>query len=127
MRVNTNMLSQNELNALPRTTRWRAQKRGWLCVGYNKKCIERNDEAFGFLASKVYNEARMVVGIERAKGTAFPAWLDDDDLIQECVIEVFRKSARTEFSIPGWRVKVMRGRLWDLRKSRKWEYQLKGE
>jgi hypothetical protein len=121
MRIATAQLDKETLDALPRTTRWRALKRGWVCLGYNKKRIERNDEAFRFLASRIYNEARMVVRIEFRKGTAFPHWYDFDDLVQEIVIEVWRKSARPEFAIPGWRVKVMRGRLWDLRKSRKWE------
>ena len=124
MRVNIEHLTPAQLESLSRTTRWRAQKRGWVCVGYNKKQITRDDAAFNRVAEAIYKEAEMVVYIAKHQGLFFPYFLDSADLIQECVIEVWRKSARAEFLRPGWRVAVMRGRLWDLRKSRRWEANL---
>ena len=103
MKVKTSTLTKEQLDALPRTTRWRAQKRGWVCVGYNKKQITRDDDRFNLVAAAIYNEARMVV-YSAKRLHYFPYWLDTADLIQECVIEVWRKSARAEFLRPGWLV-----------------------
>ncbi|MBI3654042.1 MAG: hypothetical protein HY231_23675 [Acidobacteria bacterium] len=127
MRIQTQQLTPEQLEALPRTTRWRAAKRGWVAFAYHEKLVIRNDVVFQFFASDVFREARMVVAIERRKGVCFPSHLENDDLIQECVIEAWRKSGRAEFFNAGYRVSVMRGRLWDLRKSRRWEFSLEEE
>lgn len=124
MKVALAQLTQPEIDALPRTTRWRAVKRGYVNEGYSSKRIERNDEKFVSLYATLKHFAVMTVFVEQTRGTRFPAWLDTSDLVQELLVELWRKSGRPEFDSIGWRHSVMRGRLWDLRKSCTWEVRL---
>lgn len=111
-------LSAAEIAALPKATRWRAERRGWIAVDYHQRFTNVRILAspqFQDEAEAVYCQARKIVGYVLAAGWGFPAHCDRDDLIQECVIELWRCSAKADFQSSKWRGEVMFRHLYKLR------------
>lgn len=103
-------MSQTEIDGLPRTTRWRAQRRGWIIRKYHTRFANVrvfSDQEFPQHATEIYRLARKCVGWAIGAGWPFAASMDRDDLIQECVIELWRCSGKDGFHSHGWRAAVM--------------------
>lgn len=108
-------LSLSEVAALPRTTRWRYQKRGYV---RNRVPVGCSPERFGTVSlAVILNEIGIAIKSESFR--EFPRWLTDDDLIQECVLALFLKSADANFQFPGWRARVAQNKLRDLAKKKR--------
>lgn len=117
MRVALAELSPAEVAQLPRTTLWRARQRGWVCRNYHTPWVNRRAApGEDFDPQQAYKEARQVVRRMRNLGYPFPAYLADEDLIQECVAELWRVSAKLGIRVVAWRKRVMRLRLHQISK-----------
>lgn len=119
-RKSVESLSPGQLASLSRTTRWRAEKRGWVALNYHQRFtnVEAraiSPEEFEALSAEIYRQARCIASRALAAGWPFPSWMERDDLIQECVIEVWRVSQKPEFFDPAWRGSVMKLHLKRLR------------
>lgn len=66
-------------------------------------------------AAMIYCHAVRCVRYARLAGWPFAADMDDDDLIQECVIELWRCSAKQGFASEKWRGAVIFNHLRKLR------------
>ncbi len=66
-------------------------------------------------AKAVYRQTAKIVGWAIRQGWPFPVHLDQDDLIQECVIELWRCSGKADFCSPNWRAGVIKRHLMRLR------------
>ena len=118
MRTPISSLSMEEIALLPRVTRWRAIKRGWIALDYHKggekwTPRERDDAALEahFSYEQLYHMAEMTWWHCWSKGMAMPRWFSKDDFIQEAVIAVWRLSSkfREEIKDPvGFVMHVMR-------------------
>lgn len=111
-------LSTAQLSALPRTTRWRAEKRGWIAPRYHEAWTNRTAKPSpDFDVAQAYSEARIVVASMSRQGYPFPCYLGREDLIQEAVSEVWRISAKPDYLNKQWRMKAMRLRLLQISKA----------
>ncbi len=116
MRIATAQLSPATLEQMPRTTRWRALKRGWI------RLVPERDADRSLIKADYHQLLKEAKIAARVFSLAeFPCWIGYEDLIQECFYAVLRQSGRQEVDDPGWRVKVMRNRLRDLRRVRQGE------
>lgn len=119
MRIPIANLLPEQIAALPRTTRWRAEKRGWATVNYRARFANMRiapSPDFEAAVGAVYRQAARIVGARyRSLDWGFASYMDQDDLIQECVIEVWRCSAKPGFSSPAWRATVIINHLRRLR------------
>lgn len=109
-------VAKDVLDRLPRTTLWRAKKRGYITVGYhtawgNRLCNARQDVDI----DRDYKEARSLVYRE-TQLRPFPNYMSDDDLVEECVIELWRVSAKDGYEVKAWRFETMRRRLYQISK-----------
>ena len=95
MRVPIQNLSPSESAALSRTTRWRAQQRGWVCVGYHDKNWSTCDQFFDPLEAYAVAE-RAVRKVVRAYG--LPEAHGFEDLLQIAVIGIWRKAEKLKES-----------------------------
>ena len=95
MRVPIQNLSPSESAALSRTTRWRAQQRGWVCVGYHDKNWSTCDQFFDPLEAYAVAE-RAVRKVVRAYG--LPEAHGFEDLLQIAVIGLWRKAERLKLA-----------------------------
>jgi hypothetical protein len=117
-KISIDALSPAQLAALPRTTRWRAEKRGWVALNYHTRFTNIRVLAspqFEDYASAIYRQAGRIVGFCIGAGWGFPAHIDRDDLIQECAIELWRCSAKRDFPSAKWRGAVIFNHLRRLR------------
>ena len=105
-------LTPEQLAALPRTSRWRYEKRGWVEIKQGSKIDLSAFEAVPL--EQMQNEVR--IALRTLVHRHFPRWMTDEDLFQECTLALLRKSGFPEFQHPGWRVRVARNRLRDLLK-----------
>jgi DNA-directed RNA polymerase specialized sigma24 family protein len=123
MRVQTEALTKKQIDSLPRTTRWRAKKRGWICVAKPRaqKARARNDwvdlNAYYAVIETVLHDAKSAARWAR-RTMSHPCWVTLDDLEQEALLVLLRNSARPNFTNRTWRITVMRNRLRDLSRKR---------
>lgn len=117
-RIPIESVPTDQLAALSRATRWRAEKRGWITRDYHVRFANVrvfSDPAFAEEATPIYKQAQRCVAYALGANWPFPAHLDQDDLVQECVIELWRCSGKAGFSSEGWRAAVMLNHLRRLR------------
>jgi hypothetical protein len=96
-----------ECEKLSRTTKWRAKKRGWVVLNYHTERAHWSvNPAQNFNAKDAYNLAKKLVST-KVWGMAIPNYMDREDLIQECVIELWRVSAKAGYESQKWQIEVM--------------------
>jgi DNA-directed RNA polymerase specialized sigma24 family protein len=124
MRIRIEQLTPEQLESLSRTTRWRAQKRGWVCVAKQRQRQPRTrNERVDLLnyyavIETLIHDAKLAA--RWAWNTlSFPRWFTPDDLGQEALLALLRQSGRPGFANRTWRIVVMRNRLRDLSRKRR--------
>ncbi|MEW6213001.1 MAG: hypothetical protein AB1631_32050 [Acidobacteriota bacterium] len=97
MRTPVSQLTPEQVAALPRVTRWRALKRGWVALDYHKggerwTPRERDDTAIltHFSWDDLYRIA-WGTWLHVSAFLNFPRWFTADDFVQEAVIAVWRQ------------------------------------
>ena len=110
LRIPIQAISEEELSTLSRTSRWRAETRGWITRDYHTRYANvrvYSDPEFADAATDIYRLAQKCVSWAIGAGWPFAASMDRDDLVQECVIELWRCSGKEQFKFQGWRAAVM--------------------
>lgn len=98
MRTSLTELTPEQIAALPRVTRWRARKRGWVALDYHRgrrrwSPAKRDDDILEeyFSWAELYKmAARTWRSVCRYR--SFPAWFSRNDFLQECVIAAWKNA-----------------------------------
>lgn len=112
MKIRYEDLTEEQRRKIPRTTLWRAKKRGYLVANYHSRWenIQANPSADynEEIDMMVTREARQLVSRMLKAGYPYPTYMDEEDLIRECVDELWRISAKPGFRSRAWRFEIMR-------------------